>query len=123
MRISLQKLGGLCDERNTSLSELLVQAQVSRNAFYSLARKDSVLPNSIRAIAARLNVKPSDFMEDEDLLVARSNLLMRRVNKIAEKHPGIDKDNIRHMFLLLEEKPVERLRRALIRAQKPDIRR
>lgn len=122
MKISMQKLGRICLERKTSLSEVLVQSQVSRNALYSLARKDSVLPRSIDAIAAHLNVRVSDFLEEEDVLVAKSRLLLRMVNRIAEKHPGIDRDNIRHMFLLLEEKPVERLRRALVRAQKPDIR-
>lgn len=122
MKVSLQKLGRLCSERQMSLSELLVRAQVSRNAFYSLARKESVLPNSIRALAARLNVKPSAFMDEEDTRVAQSRFLLRRVNRITEKHPGIDRDNVRHMLLLLEEKPAERLRRALIRAQKPDLR-
>jgi len=122
MKISMRKLGRICSQRKTSLSELLARAQVSRNAFYSLARKDSILPRSVNAIAAHLAVRPSDFMEDEDVLVAKSRILLERVNRIAEKHPGIDRDNIRHMFLLLEEKPVERLRRALVRAQKPDIR-
>lgn len=123
MKISMQKLGKICAERKTSLSALLAQAQVSRNALYSLARKNSVLPRSISDIAAHLNVRPSDFLEDEDVLVAKARLLLRKINRIAEKHPGIDRDNIRHMFLLLEEKPEERLRRALLRAQKPDIRR
>ena len=122
MKISIQKLGRLCSERRISLSELLGRAQVSRNAFYSLARKESVLPRSISAVAAHLGVRPAAFLEDEDVLAARYRLLLRRVNRIAEKHPGIDRDNIRHMFLLLEEKPVERLRRALVRAQKSDIR-
>jgi len=101
------------------MSLLLNKAGVSRNAFYSLARKDSILPGSVMAVAACLGVKPSDFMEEEDKRVAKARLLMRRVNKITAKHPGIDRDNVRHMLLLLEEKPIERLRRAIIRAKKP----
>ncbi len=123
MKISLQKLGRLCAERKGSLASILDQARVSRNAFYSMARKDSVLPCSIRSIANCLKVKPSDFLEEEDPLAAKAHLLLKRVDRIALKCPDVERDTIRHMFILFDEKPVERLRRALIRAQKPDVRR
>lgn len=118
----MKKLARLCSRKGTSLSELLVRARVSRNAFYSLARKDTVLPRSISAIAAQLNIRPAEFLEEEDALASKSRFMLREVDKVADKNPGVDRDNIRHMLLLLEEKPVERLRRALVRAQKPDIR-
>jgi len=119
----MKKLGDLCSARGISLARVLGDAGVSRNAFYTLARKDSVLPRSVRAVAGRLGVKPSDFMDEEDSRVSKIRVLIGRVDRVAGKHPAIDRDNARHMFLLLEEEPVERLRRALLRAQKPDIRR
>jgi transcriptional regulator with XRE-family HTH domain len=67
MKISSEKLKRLCRKKGLSLSRLLQEAGVSRNAYYSLARKDTVLPNSIIAIAARLGVRPSSFMDEEDL--------------------------------------------------------
>lgn len=103
------------------MARLLTESGVSRNAFYSLARKDSVLPNSIRAIAARLGVRTSDFLQDEDVRIAKASLLLRKVDKITGKYPDVDRENAKHTLLLLEEEPVERLRRALIRGQKPDI--
>ena len=121
MKISMEQLGKLCAKRDVSLSRLLAESGVSRNAFYSLARKDSVLPNSIRAIAAQLGAKPSDFLDDEDVRVAKAAILLRKVDKIAGKYPDADRDNIRHTLLLLEKEPIERLRRALIRGQKSDI--
>lgn len=119
----MKKLGGLCSGREISLARVLGDAGVSRNAFYTLARKASVFPRSVRAVAARLGVKPSEFMDEEDPQIAKMRVLLGRVDRIAREYPEIDRDNVRHMLLLMEEEPVERLRRALLRAQKPDIRR
>jgi hypothetical protein len=33
----------------------------------------------------------------------------------------MDRDNIRHTLLLLEEKPIDRLQRSLLRARKSDL--
>jgi hypothetical protein len=122
MKMSLRKLERLCAREKTNLTRLLGKAQVSRNAFYSLARKDCVLPASIRAIASCLNVKPSAFLEDENEQVAKAHVLWRRVNRISSRCPDVDRDAIRHVLVLLDEEPVQRLRRALWRAQEPDIR-
>jgi hypothetical protein len=48
-------------------------------------------------------------------------LLLNKVDDIARKYKNIDPDNIRHTLLLLQEPPIERLRRALTRGQKPYI--
>ena len=107
----------LCERRGIRLNDLLRRAGVSRTAYYSLARKDSVLPKSIRAIARQLNVKPSSFLEEEGRAEQRVLAVMENVQTIMREHPTLNPDNVRHTLLLLHEKPVDRLRRALLRAQ------
>ena len=43
--------------------------------------------------------------------------LSMRVEKIIAAHPDADRDNIRHTLILLEQPPLERLRRSLIRGR------
>lgn len=118
MRISLEAIKDKCRQRNITLSELLKQAGVSRNAFYTLAREDYVLPKSIRAIAERLNISPSEFLTEDNKGMEKMKLLLNKVDDIARKYKNIDRDNIRHTLLLLQEPPIDRLRRALTRGQK-----
>ena len=121
MRISLEVIKDICRQQKLTLSELLKQAGVSRNAFYTLAREDSVLPRSIKAIAKSLNISPSEFLTEDDREMEKMKLLLNEVDDIARKHKKVDRDNIRHTLLLLNEPPIERLRRALTRGQKPNI--
>jgi transcriptional regulator with XRE-family HTH domain len=121
MRISLEVIKDKCRQQKITLSELLKQAGVSRNAFYTLAREDSVLPKSIRTIAKSLNITPSEFLTEDDQEMEKMKLLLNKVDDIARKYKKVDRDNIRHTLLLLREPPIERLRRALIRGQKPHI--
>lgn len=118
MRISLEAIKDKCRQQNITLSELLKQAGVSRNAFYTLAREDYVLPKSIRAIAKRLNISPSEFLTEDNKEMEKMKILLNKVDEIARKYKNIDRDNIRHTLLLLREPPIERLRRALTRGQK-----
>ncbi|MEK6776901.1 MAG: helix-turn-helix domain-containing protein [bacterium] len=121
MRISLEVIKDKCRQKKITLSELLMQTGVSRNAFYTLARADSVLPKSIKAIAKSLNISPSEFLTEDNQEVEKMKLLLNKVDNIAKKYKKIDRDNIRHTLLLLQDPPIERLRRALIRGQKPHI--
>ena len=123
MRIALKKLKELCADRDMTLSELLQSAGVSRNAFYTLARQESILPKSIRLIANQLQVSPSDFLIDEGSEVRKGMNLVDKVDEITRHHGEVDRDNIRHTLILLQEKPVQRLRRALLRARRIDIQR
>ena len=100
-----------------SLGDLLRSARVSRTAYYSLARKDSVLPKSLEAIARRLEVSPSAFLEDERRVEAETRALLAQAGEIARAHPSASLENIRHALVLLKKEPIERLRRALLRAQ------
>ncbi len=121
MQIRGDKLKELCAQKGLTLTRLLEQAGVSKNAYYSLARKHSVLPRSVLAIADRLGVNPSVFLEDRPAEEQRWRSLLDEVDRISARNPHSDRDNIRHTLLLLQEPPIERLRRALTRGQKLDL--
>jgi transcriptional regulator with XRE-family HTH domain len=120
MRIAREELKRLCAEKNLTLNQLLKKAEVSKNAYYSLARKDTVLPKSVLAIADHLGVKPSAFLE-ESTEENRWKILLEELERISAQNQHADRDNIRHTLLLLEEPPIERLRRALTRGQRLDL--
>ncbi len=80
-----------------------------------------VLPGSIHAIAEYLQIPPSEFLVDEGSLSQKGRALQKRVEEIALRHRKADRDTIRHTLILLQEEPVERLRRALRRAGSIDI--
>ena len=103
------------------MTTLLCEAKVSRNAFYTLSRKPSVLPKSIQSLAAGLGVKPSAILKENKSPTEEAHLLNKQVDAILRRFKIHDRENVRHTLLLLREKPIDRLRRALIRAQKPDI--
>lgn len=122
MRLSIERIKALCRERGETLSGLLATANVSRNAFYSLARRNSLFPRSLLAVCARLGVSPGEVLTADDREAEAMKSLLAEVDVIAGADKRVDRDNVRHALLLLREKPIERLRRALVRAQKPDIR-
>ena len=43
--------------------------------------------------------------------------LSARVSKVLAAHPEADPDNVRHTLILLEQPPLERLQRSLIRGR------
>ena len=121
MRLSAEKLANLAKKRGIRVSELLRRAGVSRTAYYALARKDELLPKSLESIAAVLGVSPLKFIEEGSRQESRTRFLLRQVDVILKGHPDADRDNVWHTLLLLEEKPIERLRRGLRRAQRIDL--
>jgi len=122
MKLSMDKVEYECRRRDLNIAEMLRGAGVSRNAFYSLARKDYVVPSSLILIAERLHISVSALLEETDTPVERMKSVIAESERISKRYPGIDRDTIRHTLLLLGEKPVERLRRALRRARFVDIR-
>lgn len=120
MRLSGTKLKELCAKRGIGLGDLLCEAQVSRTAYYSLARKASVLPKSIDAIARRLEVLPSEFLDEERRTELEARALLARAEDIVRAHRSASLDNVRHTLILLKKDPIDRLRRALLRAQAAD---
>lgn len=121
MRIRGEKLKALCRERHLSLKTLLVNAGVSRTAYYSLMRKDSILPKSVDRIARCLDVSPAGFLDDETDSLRHTRKLQERAEAIYRQNPECDRDVIFRTLRNLELPPVERLRRALVRARKPHI--
>jgi len=100
------------------MSELLAQSGVSRNAYYTLARKKNILPQSITAIAETLSVSASELVKADPSPLGKAQEVYREVDRIRKEHRDVDPDNVRHTLQLLDKKPVERLRRALTRAQR-----
>ena len=122
MRISKHKVEQECRRRGLNIGEMLREAGVSRNAFYSLARKEHIVPPSLIRIAEHLGISVSALLVETDTPVARIKSVAAESKRISKRHPGVDRDNIRHTLLLLNEKPFERLRRALRRGRSVDFR-
>lgn len=101
---------------------MLREAGVSRNAFYTLARKDSVVPLSLLRIAERLGVSLSALLDDVVPPTQRIKDLTAEARRVARRHRRVDRDNVRQTLLLLEEKPISRLRRALRRGRPVNLR-
>ncbi len=64
MKLSAARIKKLCARHGLSLQALLESAGVSRTAYYSLVRKNSILPASVQAIAGTLGIAPSAILED-----------------------------------------------------------
>ena len=122
VKIDSKKIRELCRERDVSIQDVLRDAGVSRNAYYTLARKDSLLPRSLRAVASSLGVEPDELVTHSHSPAEAAVLRLTRTQSICAQHESADPDNIRHTLMLLEENPVERLRRALRRGRKFDFR-
>jgi len=120
VRISTDKIKLLCKNKGLNVGSLLERASVSKTAFYSLVRKDDILPRSICSIASALDVSPLAFLE-EDVEAIKARRLIKEADAIARAHPGLDRENVRHTLLMLSMEPIERLRRGLIRGRKIDI--
>lgn len=118
MRIDVARLRKLAAERGLSLTALLAKAGVSKTAFYHLAHKDSVLPSSLRQLAETLSIKPGAFLIEEMPAVAKARRILAFTDCIVADDPALDRDNVRLTLLLLEEEPIQRLRRSLIRGRK-----
>jgi hypothetical protein len=101
---------------------MLKEAGVSRNAFYSLARKKSVVPKSLVRIATHLGVSVSNLLEESPTPTERMKSLIAETESIVNRHDDVDRDNVRHTLILLEDNPIDRLRRALQRGRFFDFR-
>ena len=118
MHIAQKKLKKLYKIRGLKLRELLAKSGVSKTAYYSLLNKETILPKSISSIASVLAVNPSVFLEEESLEEKKIRRLTKIADKIMENHPKLDRENVWHTLLLLQESPIERLNRGLLRGQK-----
>ena len=117
MRISAGRVKRHCQKSGLGLSQALKQAGISRTAYYSLVRKSSVLPHSLLSLAAKLKVKPSALLEDISADEAQLLSLRHELDQTLRRYPTLDPDNVWHTLLLLEEEPIERLKRSLTRGR------
>lgn len=118
VHIELDNLKKLCKKKGCNLNNLLKRSKVSKTAFYSLIRQNNILPKTIQKIAQVLQVKPSAFLQEENQEERKVRQLEKKLQKILIQHPKADRENVWHTLLLLQEKPVDRLKRSLIRAKK-----
>ncbi len=121
MRLSANQIKRLCARRGTTLQTLLGSVSVSRTAYYSLVRKDSVLPASVRLIAGALGVTPSSILNEDPELTWRVQARVRQARSIVANNPGTMFENIWHTLAVLDDPPIERLRRSLLRGRSRDI--
>ena len=66
-------------------------------------------------ILSSLNRKKTNQQENKAQRWAAR--LMELVREVLDRHPEADPDNVRHTLILLEQPPLERLRRSLIRGR------
>ena len=121
MRLDTESLKMVCRRKGTTLQRLLKQAGVSRTAYYSLARKDSVIPRSVRAIAGELGVPLSRILSEPSTVELRTLALLRRAKRILARNPAASFENVWHTLVLLDDPPVDRLRRSLLRGRAVDL--
>ena len=117
MRLSTERVRELAASRGQSLSALLREAGVSRNAYYSLARRESVFPNSVSRVADALGVPETDLFEAVPERKTDVDRLVAEARRIAAKTPELEFENVWHTLLVLRETPLERLRRSLRRGR------
>jgi hypothetical protein len=118
VRLALDKVRLLARARGLTLSEALRRARVSRNAFYHLARRPTVVPRSIHALGEALGVPSSELLHETPSSVAgRTAALLEEARRIHARHPQSSFENIWHTLWLLEVSPAERLHRSLIRGR------
>lgn len=116
MRLNVQRIQTICAEKDKTLGEVLRKARVSRTAYYSLARKDSIIPRSIGRLAVAMDVPVCNLVEDEESMRAGMRRLATQAEEMADAHKGVNPEDVRHTLILLKYPPAERLRRALRRA-------
>ena len=120
MRLSGERIKELCRHRSTSLSRLLAEASVSRTAYYSLLRRRSVVPGSVAAIARHLGVPMVDLLEMHSP-AERAMLRLTRARELTRELPDVPFDTIWHTLTLLDEPPIDRLNRSLLRGRTVDL--
>jgi hypothetical protein len=116
MKLAREKVRLLARARGLTLSEALRRAKVSRNAFYHLTRRPTVVPRSVHALGEALGVRSSELLDEtppspDD----RSTALLREAQRIHARSPQSSFENIWHTLWLLEMSPAQRLHRSLIR--------
>jgi hypothetical protein len=75
-------------------------------------------PQACRQMGADAILNP---MKPQAATLKRHEDRIKTLHRIMKRHPEADAENVWHTLVLLELPPIERLRRGLLRAQKPDL--
>ncbi len=121
MKLSADRIRTLCARRGLNLQGLLESAGVSRTAYYSLIRKTSILPGSVQAMARMLGVAPSAILEEAPPVAGRAQVLIRQAGRVLALNPRATFENVWHTLVLLDDSPIDRLRRSLLRGRTHDL--
>jgi transcriptional regulator with XRE-family HTH domain len=117
MRFSAERIRELAAARGLSVSALLREARVSRNAYYSLSRRESAFPKSVRRLAAALGVTEAELFEAAPERREEIDPLVVEARRIAAALPGVEFDDVWHTLLVLRETPLQRLQGSLRRGR------
>lgn len=116
MKFNYELLKSISKKRNVSISKILKDSSVSRTAFYSLLKQESLIPKSVFRIANALGLPVEDLLLESPL--KKTLRLQLKLQEILDTSHGLSRENAWHTLLLLEEPPIKRLDRALIRGRK-----
>ncbi len=116
MRLNHEAAKRIAEQRGLTLTAALASAGVSRTAYYSLCRRNDILPRTVLDLAATLGVEPEDLLQKTPTSTTYERRL-EQARDICARHPGIDFHNVWHTLTLLAEPPIERLRRSLRRGR------
>jgi len=116
MKLDHETTKRIAREKGTTLTAALDRAGVSRTAYYSLRRRDNILPRTIRALARELNVDSERLLQKAPAARTYERRL-KRAREICERFPDTDFHIVWHTLTLLDLPPLERLRRSLRRGR------
>ena len=116
MRLDHEETMRIARDQGTTLTAVLERAGVSRTAYYSLRRRDNILPRTIRALADELEIDPERLLQKTPTRLTYERRL-KRAQEICDRFPDADFHNVWHTLTLLDLPPVERLRRSLRRGR------
>jgi len=118
MHVQPEKIKEICRRNSLSLKVLLFKSAVSKTAFYALCKNENLLPKSLISIAKVLEVSPMVLLEEENAQEKLTERRIKKLNAILRKHPKADRGNVWHTLILLDQNPIDRLKRALVRGRK-----
>ena len=117
MKLDDEAIRRRCEARGIPLSRVLHDAGISRTAYYSLRRRESVLPKTVLRLATALDAPASDLLDDTSSEERRGRRRVDTAKRIARESSGTSFENVWHTMALLDEPPLSRLNRALRRGR------
>ena len=117
MKLDVDAIRRCCEARGLPVSRVLREAGISRTAYYSLLRRDSVLPKTVIRLAGALDTPASGLLDEQSSEEKRARRRVEFAKRIAAAHSGTSFENVWHTMALLDEPPSARLNRALRRGR------